>query len=123
MRFPLVLVVSLLSGCVTAPPAPEVPSRAITPFSSNSPDLALPQGWKPWIINRVKSETVYDLVRDPVTGKVVLHAISDRSASGLRQLLDVDPALQPVIAWRWRIVDLVVVPTTRTGIRRTRRPA
>lgn len=108
MRLPLVLVACLLSGCVTAPPAPEVPSRAITPFSSNSPDAALPQGWKPWIINRAKSETLYDLVRDPQEGRVVLHAVSDRSASGLRQLLDIDPLQQPVITWRWRIVDLVV---------------
>lgn len=108
MRTWLLSAVCLLSGCATAPPAPETPSREIARFSANSPEAELPRGWKPWIINRVKAETIYDLVRDPVSGQVVLHAISDRSASGLRQLLDIDPAERPLIAWRWRIVDLVV---------------
>jgi hypothetical protein len=108
MRVWHVFVVCLVSGCATAPPAPETPSREIARFSVNSPDVELPKGWQPWIINRVKAETIYDLVRDPLSGQVVLHAISDRSASGLKQLLDVDPAERPLVAWRWRIVDLVV---------------
>jgi hypothetical protein len=108
MRVSLILVLLLLTGCVAAPPVPEIPAREIAAFSANSPDDEFPRGWRPWVINRVKAETVYDLVRDPLTGQVVLQAVSDRSASGLRQLLDVDPEQRPFIAWRWRIVDLVV---------------
>jgi hypothetical protein len=108
MRASLIFIALLVAGCVAAPPVPEVPARDIAAFSVNAPGDDLPRGWRPWIINRVKAETVYNLVRDPLTGQVVLHAVSDRSASGLRQLLDIDPEPRPLIAWRWRIVDLVV---------------
>lgn len=108
MRASLIVVLLLVAGCVAAPPVPEAPAHEIAAFSANSPDDELPRGWRPLLINRIKAETVYDLVRDPLNGGVVLHAVSDRSASGLRQLLDVDPAERPFILWRWRIVDLVV---------------
>jgi hypothetical protein len=108
MRASPIICLLLLAGCVAAPPVREIPARDISAFSANSPDDELPHGWRPWVINRVKAETVYDLVRDTQTGGVVLHAVSDRSASGLRQLLDVDPEQRPFIFWRWRIVDLVV---------------
>jgi len=38
---------------------------------------------------------------------VVLHAAAEHSASGLKQRLDVVPAERPIIAWRWRVVDLI----------------
>lgn len=108
MRASLIFIALLVAGCVAAPPVPEIPAHDISAFSVNSPGEDLPRGWRPWIINRIKAETAYSLVRDPLTGQVVLHAVSDRSASGLRQLLDIDPEQRPLIAWRWRIVDLVV---------------
>ena len=111
MRFPatrvFVPVLAILAGCATTP-APEVPATAVARFSTNSDRGELPQGWRPWIINRTKTPTEYRLVRDPQTGVVVLHAHADAAASGLRQLLDVDPAQQPIVAWRWRVLDLIV---------------
>jgi hypothetical protein len=106
MRF-LVPVLVFVAGCATTP-RPEVPATAVTRFSTNSDRAELPQGWQPWIINRTKTPTEYRLVRDPQTGVVVLHAHADAAASGLRQLLDVDPAQHPVVAWRWRVLDLIV---------------
>lgn len=107
MRTLLSFVVALLiAGCASAPP----PDRAwpdVQAFSANTAGKALPRGWHPWIINRAKTPTRYDLVADPVSGQVVLHAIADHSASGLRQRLDVDPAEHPLIAWQWRVVELV----------------
>jgi hypothetical protein len=60
------------------------------------------------VINRNKKPTEYRLVRDAASGTVVLRAESDAAASGLRQLLDVDPRSAPVIEWRWRVLDLIV---------------
>lgn len=106
MRAGLCLLL-LLAGCA-APPARDVPAGAITPFSAGAAGRALPRGWQPLIISRAKAPTEYRLVRDPLTGEVVLHAIADASASGLRQRLDVDPAAFPYIRWRWRVIDLIV---------------
>lgn len=111
MRFPamriFVAVLVLVAGCATTP-SPDVPATAVARFSTNSDRAELPQGWRPWIINRTKTPTEYRLVRDPQTGVVVLHAHADAAASGLRQLLDVDPAQQPFVSWRWRVLDLIV---------------
>jgi hypothetical protein len=105
MRPVLFAVTVLLSGCASAPP--EVTAWPdVQPFSANAPGAA-PRGWQPWIINRAKAETVYGLVRDPVSGQVVLRAVAERSASGLKQRLDVQPTERPLVGWRWRVVDLI----------------
>jgi hypothetical protein len=95
----------LLAACATDPERPVF--AGVQPFSANRPGLDLPHGWSPWIIARAKSPTRYDLVVDPQTQRIVLHAVAERSATGLKQRLDVDPAAWPVIAWDWRIVELV----------------
>lgn len=105
----LLLSLLVLTGCtVVTVPTGGVPSGEIAPFSRNSPEVDVPAGWQPWIITRAKKPTVYDLVRDRASGKVVLHAIANASASGLMQSLSVNPAEFPVVAWRWRVVDLIV---------------
>ncbi len=104
---PVALFCALLAGCAVAPPR-ELPATSITPFSANRDLSGIPKGWQPLIINRTKAPTEYRLVRDPGTGQVVLHARADAAASGLRQLLDVDPRERPVVEWRWRVVDLII---------------
>lgn len=106
MRTPFFALVILLGGCGTSPHAPP-PSSVVLPFSINAPGAALPQGWHPWIVNRAKLPTAYELVRDPATDRVVLRAQAERSASGLKQRLDVMPAERPVVAWHWRVVELI----------------
>lgn len=106
MRNPFLALVLLLGGCASTVPAPPDVSFVL-PFSANPPGPALPQGWQPWIINRAKSPTTYELVRDPATGRVVLRALAERSASGLKQRLDVVAAERPLVAWHWRVVDLI----------------
>jgi hypothetical protein len=102
----LLLVVGFAAGCATVErPAPAYDD--VLRFSANRPGLDLPRGWRPWIIARTKTPTQYDLVVDPATQKVVLHATADRAASGLKQLLDVDPASRPLIAWQWRVTALI----------------
>jgi hypothetical protein len=103
----LALICALLAGCASTPPR-EAPATSISPFSANRDAAGFPAGWQPWIINRAKPPTEYRLVRDAASGQVVLHAHADAAASGLRQLLDVDPRQQPVVEWRWRVLDLIV---------------
>ena len=98
--------VLLLAACTTVPD--EGPAAAqITPFSANRPRPGLPQDWHGWIITRAKASTGYDLVVDPYTSRVVLHATATKAATGLRQRLDVDPQTKPRIAWQWRVLRQV----------------
>lgn len=96
----------LLAGCATAPPEGK-PWPDVEPFSANAAGPGLPRGWQPWIVNRMKTPTVYELVNDASSDRVVLRAVAERSASGLKQRIDVSPADRPVVAWRWRVVDLI----------------
>lgn len=100
------LLGALLVGCSSTPtPAPVF--AEVQPFSANRAGASLPHGWRPWIINRNKAPTRYDLVLDPLARQVVLHAVADRSASGLKQRLDVDSQQRPWVSWRWRVTQLI----------------
>jgi len=89
----------LATGCasVTAPVAPLV---QVVPFSANRPDVTTPQHWEPLIIAPAKAPTDYRLVHDDQAGTLVVHARARKSATGLRQPLDVDSAQRPRVAWR-----------------------
>lgn len=100
------LVGLALLGCASTPPPAPVYAE-VQKFSANRPGKALPQGWQPWIISRSKAPTRYDLVRDAQSRQVVLHATASKSASGLKQRLDVDAAARPVLRWRWRVTQLI----------------
>jgi len=98
----------VVAGCSVLPSAPDsVPADQVSRFSSNWSGRSLPQDWKPWLISRTKGETRYELVVDPQTEKVVLHARAERAASGMAQSLAVEPAQRPKIAWRWRVNRLI----------------
>lgn len=103
-----VLVALLVAGCSHLPSAPQsAPADQVARFSGNWSGRSLPQGWAPWLISRTKGETRYELVVDPQTEKVVLHAKAEKAASGLAQSLAVEPAQRPQIAWRWRVNRLI----------------
>lgn len=102
----IALSIVLLAGCVTRAPTAPADSEVV-PFSVNEPGAALPRAWQVRIISRAKASTQYRLVVDPLTPRVVLHAIAERSASGLHQRLSVDPTERPVIGWQWRVDALI----------------
>ena len=106
MRTLLLALPLLLGGCASTPRDGQA-WPDVLPFSANAAGSTLPSGWQPWIINRAKALTLYQLVTDVGTGQVVLRAVAERSASGMMQRLDVDPANRPIVAWRWRVVDLI----------------
>lgn len=108
----LLFLAMLLGGCATTQPpslepSPIVRLDRVASFSTNAAGPGLPAGWRPWIITRAKAATQYDLVADPVSGQVVLHAVAKRAATGLMQPLDVDPFHRPHLTWKWRLVSLV----------------
>jgi len=104
-RFWVVAVSVLLAGCAAVAPSP--PRGSITPFSINPPDASRPQGWEALVIARNKAPTDYRLVPDTGDGTVVLRARAQRSASGLKQVLDIEPQAKPNVAWRWRLTGLI----------------
>lgn len=105
MRQFLLLFPLVLGACATAPEhVPVAPD--VTPFSNNRPGR-VPRDWHPFPLARHKAPTQYETVVDTETGRVVLRAIAERAASGLKQRLDIDPLQRPRIAWEWRVVNLI----------------
>jgi hypothetical protein len=72
---------------------------AITPFSSLKSLDAGP--WSAWRLHPAKPATAFRTVS--MDGTRVVEALADRSASGLRHVVDVDPRQRPILEWRWRI--------------------
>lgn len=95
----------VLTACATIE-SPSTVSEVVA-FSSNPSGASAPRHWQPLVITRAKAPTEYRLIYDEHARAVVLHARARRSATGLRQRLDVDPGARPRIAWRWRVVELI----------------
>ncbi len=72
-------------------------------FSSADINKGLPEGWKPLTFKKIKRHTDYRLVIDK--GIVVMKAASRAAASGLVRKIQIDPALYPVITWRWKVAN------------------
>lgn len=99
-----------LAGCATAPrddePAP--PARAdVMPFSRSSVGTRMPHGWQNLVISRQKTPTLYETVFDPVSQRTVLRAEARRACTGLKQRVDIDPQSRPLVAWEWRLTQLI----------------
>lgn len=74
--------------------------RRLVPFSEGSVAGGLPTAWKPQVPRPDLPRTLYEIVeRDD---RRVLHAVADRSASGLRCEVDIDPLATPWLEWEWR---------------------
>lgn len=59
-----------------------------------------------WLLFDFKNipHTIYSLVED--SGKNVVKATSNKSASGLIRKVDIDPVEYPIIEWRWKVTKL-----------------
>lgn len=78
---------------------------AASAAESASEGLLLPSGWEPWILHPSKARTRYRL--EKLDGSMTMRADADSSASGLKAMLQIDPARRPLLEWRWRIDSLV----------------
>lgn len=98
----------LLGACTSLEPAaPRGQLGSVTPasqlathvprFSSQSAG-AQPQGWKPWILNRQKAATEYQLAQDGT--RIALRADAVSSASGL--YVPLVPGKRRQLRWEWK---------------------
>jgi hypothetical protein len=105
MRSLLFLPLLLLAACAT-PPARLPVAADVTPFSESRPGR-IPYGWHALPLTRTKTPTDYETAFDAERGRVVVVARAKRSASVLKQRLDVDPRTRPWIVWEWRVPQLI----------------
>jgi hypothetical protein len=97
-----------LAACHTAPtgrsagPAVEAGAPSgVVPFSSTAQAGLRPIGWHDHVMRRDLPATRYDTVEHD--GRIVAHAVAERSTSGLRCDVDVDPRATPWLEWSWRV--------------------
>jgi hypothetical protein len=108
LRFSWAPVLALaLTGCglfKTHPPA-EQAGTSVPPFSAETPGTAIDQGWKAAGLPKFRKSTRYELVNDD--GTTVVHAIAERSSSGLIHDVSIDPRQLPIMRWRWKVPRLI----------------
>jgi hypothetical protein len=74
-------------------------------FSAVPPGNALPSGWQPIAFAEVERHTVYRLVQED--GATVVRAEAQSSASGLIRRIEIDLREYPILAWRWKIANVI----------------
>jgi hypothetical protein len=102
-------VTSLLAVSVACQP-PVVWSQSndvivVGAFSSAPEGKAPPPGWKPLTFKKIPKTTEYTVVRDGDT--VAVRAESRGSASGLTREVSIDLKEYPIVAWRWKVNNVV----------------
>ncbi|HEY4065403.1 MAG TPA: DUF3047 domain-containing protein [Burkholderiaceae bacterium] len=97
-----------MSGC--APVLPGLPKGSdpatarVVPFSASRRLGDVPEGWREQVMRRDLPATRYlSATRD---GRTVAHAVADKSTSGLRCDVDIDPNTTPWLNWEWRVDDV-----------------
>ena len=105
---PRILALSIavfLAACASGPKGPkEGAASQLAPFSALSPGKSVPAEWNPWIMNRLRARSQYELVDD--VGMTVLKGYAKDSASGLLHDVDLDVRDKPILSWRWKVMDL-----------------
>jgi len=74
-------------------------------FSALQPGAALPEWLKPQSFPSRPRHTEFALVADE--GRTVLRARAAASTSGLARELSVDLRTHPLLAWRWKVMNLI----------------
>ncbi len=102
----LALALGLISLPYSTSVIAEGPNQLVVGnFSLATPGGPLPQGWKPLTFDNIPEHTQYDLVKDEQ--QVVVKAVSHQSSSGLTREISIDPKEYPVIAWRWKVENIL----------------
>jgi hypothetical protein len=91
---------SLLPAFARANGRAEAPNDPLK-FSMSQPGEKLPQGWIHQTLPGVERANRFDLMAD--AGTTVLRIRSERSASSLTCSHRIDPAVMPLLKWRWRV--------------------
>jgi hypothetical protein len=101
--FAIALTAALLAGCASVQEAIRLPY--VSSFSDVEPGETLPQGWEKWTLSRLKKATQYRLV--DYSGRTVVKAHADASASGLVYPIRVDAQSYPLLSWQWKVGELI----------------
>jgi hypothetical protein len=96
----LALAAALLPG--TASPQAAIEAMR---FSALQPGAPLPDWLKPQSFPSLPRHTEFTLVADE--GRTVLRARAVASTSGLSREIRVDLRSHPVLAWRWKVMNLI----------------
>jgi len=78
-----------------------------------SPGDSLPKGWKPQLFPKIPTPTDYSVVADS-KGRSVLRAVSQAGASGIRYQLKPESAAGAILAWSWKVEQLIEASTLDT---------
>ncbi len=106
-----------LAGCVAVPVDELLGSTAIVAelpresgalveaarFSAGRAGEMPPGTWGPFIVSPFATKSEYALVES--SPGVVLEGRADGSASGFYRRIRIDPALHPLVEWRWRVLQ------------------
>jgi len=98
----------LASGLLFASTASTDDSPAVVEigrFSTSRPGSPETDGWKPLTFKKIPKPTAYELVLDG--GVAVVKATSEAAASGLTKAVNINPAVFPIVHWRWKIQNLL----------------
>ncbi len=84
-------------------------------FSSAPEGTEPPPGWKPLTFKKVPTHTLYAVVRDG--DGAVVRADSRAGASGLTREVSIDLKDYPIVAWRWKVANVIARGdvTTKAG--------
>ena len=77
----------------------------VGPFSQAQPGTTFPYGWQPLTFENIPTHTQYELVEDD--DQVVVKAVSQQSASGMKREITIDPKEHPIVAWRWKVKNIL----------------
>lgn len=99
------MAVALACACMPTLAAASGLRAQPSPFSAGPIGAESPPGWMLQKLPKVERLTRFDVVDD--AGTLVLRARSEGGAASLRHSLYADPALTPVLRWRWRTERLI----------------
>ena len=74
-------------------------------FSSATPGEAVPAEWEPLVFINIDARTRYTVVE--IDGTVAVKAESQASAAGLIRKIHIDPLEDPVVTWRWKVMNIL----------------
>ena len=77
----------------------------VAEFSAEKATTSLPAHWEPFYFKNIKRHTDYRLVEED--GQVVVKAVADGSASGLKRKITIDPKEYPIVQWRWKVANIL----------------
>lgn len=101
-RFDLRTITVLLAGLLCVNATEHRPVITVGAFSKTAHGSPFSDGWQP-VTFRKTAPTEYTLIE--MNGTRVVQATSNNAASGVSKEIRVDPAMYPLLQWRWQVAN------------------